>query len=75
MDNTTSFEHNCLFQDSEVDISLIEYNLSLSYEERLKQHQEALNLYLLLPEEGKKMSIRKILHSSYKFFTYIPTNF
>lgn len=28
----------------EFDISLIEYNLSLSYEERLLQHQEALNI-------------------------------
>jgi hypothetical protein len=31
-------------KDSGVDVSLIEYNLSLSYEARLENHQRALDL-------------------------------
>jgi hypothetical protein len=38
---------------SEVDIALLEYNLSLSYEERLAQHASALDLVLELQSAGR----------------------
>ena len=56
MDNGIPSQPNSPLQDSEIDISLVEYNLSLSYEERLQQHQEALNLFLLIQEQGKKLN-------------------
>jgi hypothetical protein len=46
------------------DTSVLEYNLSLSYEQRLEQHQKALDLFLALQNsrgstnEGLKQSTR-----------------
>jgi hypothetical protein len=45
----------------QVDMSQIEANLSLSFEERLIQHQEALNLLLAL-EKARSQLFRKPLH-------------
>lgn len=44
---------------SEVDTSLIEYNLSLSFEERLAQHQSALNLLIELQIAGEHFRARE----------------
>lgn len=38
-----------------IDVNLIEYNLSLTYKERFKQHQQALNTVLALQAAGQKM--------------------
>jgi hypothetical protein len=40
---------------SEIDLSLIEYNLSLSFERRLEEHQSALNLALELQRAGEEL--------------------
>lgn len=38
---------------SEIDIALIDYNLSLTYEQRIDQHQSALDLVLELRRIGE----------------------
>ena len=38
---------------SEVDVPLLEYNLSLTYEERLAQHDSALGLFIDLQNAGR----------------------
>jgi len=42
-----------LADDSEIDLSLLEHNLSLSYEQRLEEHQSALDLVLELQKAGE----------------------
>jgi len=37
-----------------IDLGLIEDNLRLSYEERVLQHQDALNLALAIEQAGKQ---------------------
>lgn len=39
-------------QDAGIDLSLIDCNLALSYEERVQRHQSALDLMLTLREAG-----------------------
>ena len=39
-----------------IDIDLLEHNLSLSYEERLLEHQKALDLYLNILRYRKKQN-------------------
>lgn len=41
--------------NSEFDISLLEYNLSLSPEKRLENHDQALALYMELLEARKQL--------------------
>lgn len=44
---------------AEIDTALLEYNLSLSYEERLEQHQSALNLFIELQNAGERLRSAK----------------
>lgn len=39
-----------------IDLNLIEHNLNLSYEERLEEHQSALNLTEALQAAGEKLN-------------------
>lgn len=41
-----------------IDLGLIEDNLRLSYEERVLQHQDALNLALAIEQAGRKLRER-----------------
>jgi hypothetical protein len=43
---------------NDIDLSLLEYHLSLSPEERLRQHQRALNLTLQMKNAGQEYYAR-----------------
>lgn len=47
-----------------IDVNLIECNLSLTYSERLKQHQNALDLVLALSKAGQQMRNEQSLQNS-----------
>lgn len=47
-----------------IDVNLIECNLNLTYKERLRQHQEALDLVLALKKAGQQMRNEQSLQNS-----------
>ena len=47
-----------------IDLGLIEDNLRLSYEERVLQHQDALNLALAIEQAGKQLRERSATTAS-----------
>ena len=49
LEETTRFERD----EWRIDVSLLEYNLSLTHEDRLFQHQQALNLFLEIQKAGR----------------------
>ncbi len=56
----------------EVDIALLEYNLSLSYEERLAQHASALDLVIELQNAGRNLRLKEYENGSEQASTHTP---
>ncbi len=49
-DTSSAWQQRNLYR---IDTNLVSYNLSLSYEERLRQHQNSLDMVLSLQQAGR----------------------
>jgi hypothetical protein len=46
------------FDDDSIDWAQLEYNLSLTPEQRIEQHQRALDLYFALKKAGEELNAK-----------------